>query len=97
MGLLDGRAAIVTGGAGNLGSCICRLFAAQGARIVINDVNAEKGKALADELGTVFDPTDGSTFAGGRAGRTGRRRVRHRRRTRAAGRPDPVDPAGRCV
>ncbi len=67
MGLLDGRVAIVTGGAGNLGSHVCRLFAAEGAGLVINDVNADKGKALADELGAVFDPTDGSTFAGGRA------------------------------
>jgi NAD(P)-dependent dehydrogenase (short-subunit alcohol dehydrogenase family) len=67
MGLLDGRVAIVTGGAGNLGSYVCRLFAAQGARVLINDVNADKGKALADEIGAVFDPTDGSAFAGGRA------------------------------
>jgi NAD(P)-dependent dehydrogenase (short-subunit alcohol dehydrogenase family) len=29
-GLLDGRVAIVTGGAGNLGAHVCRLFAAQG-------------------------------------------------------------------
>ena len=67
MGVLDSRVAIVTGGAGNLGSYISRLFVAQGASVVINDVNVEKGKALADELGAVFDPTDGSTFAGGRA------------------------------
>jgi NAD(P)-dependent dehydrogenase (short-subunit alcohol dehydrogenase family) len=66
MGVLDSRVAIVTGGAGNLGSYISRLFVAQGASVVINDVNIEKGKALADELGAIFDPTDGSTFAGGR-------------------------------
>jgi 3alpha(or 20beta)-hydroxysteroid dehydrogenase len=49
-GLLDGRVAIVTGGAGNLGAHISRLFVAQGASVVVNDVNAAKGKALADEL-----------------------------------------------
>jgi NAD(P)-dependent dehydrogenase (short-subunit alcohol dehydrogenase family) len=37
MGLLDGRVAIVTGGAGNLGAHISRLLAAQGAGVVIND------------------------------------------------------------
>ena len=45
MGVLDSRVAIVTGGAGNLGSYVCRLFVAQGASVVINDVNAEKVQA----------------------------------------------------
>ena len=66
MGLLEGRVSIVTGGAGNLGAHISRLFAAEGARVVINDVNVDKGRALAAELGAVFDATDVSTFAGGR-------------------------------
>ena len=66
MGLLEGRVSIVTGGAGNLGAHISRLFAAEGASVVINDVNVDKGRALADELGAVFDATDVSTFAGGR-------------------------------
>lgn len=35
--------------------------------MVINDISADKGAALADELGVVFDSTDVSTFAGGRA------------------------------
>ena len=66
MGLLEGRVSIVTGGAGNLGAHISRLFAAEGASVVINDVNVDKGRALADELGAVFDATDVSTFTGGR-------------------------------
>jgi NAD(P)-dependent dehydrogenase (short-subunit alcohol dehydrogenase family) len=59
--------AIVTGGAGNLGSYISRLFVAQGASVVINDVNAEKGKALADEWARCSTrPTDRRSRADGR-------------------------------
>lgn len=72
MGLLEGRVAIVTGGAGNLGAHVSRLCAAEGAAVVVNDVNAAKGGALADEITAaggraVFDDTDVGTFAGGRA------------------------------
>jgi NAD(P)-dependent dehydrogenase (short-subunit alcohol dehydrogenase family) len=67
MGSLQDRVAIITGGAGNLGAHTARLFVAEGARVVINDINADKGMALAEELGAVFDSTDVSTFAGGRA------------------------------
>ncbi len=71
-GLLDGRVAIVTGAAGNLGAHISRLCAAQGAALVINDVNARQGERLLAEIHSaggraVFDPTDVTSFAGGRA------------------------------
>jgi NAD(P)-dependent dehydrogenase (short-subunit alcohol dehydrogenase family) len=56
VGLLDGSGAIVTAGAGNLGAHICRLFAAEGARVEINDVNTERTRAPAHEMGAVFDP-----------------------------------------
>ena len=39
MGLLDGKVAVVTGGAGGIGGAISRSFAAQGARVVVNDVD----------------------------------------------------------
>ena len=70
--MLESRVAIVTGGAGMVGSHISRLLASEGASVVISDVNAESGKALAQEIGSaggqaVFESTDVSTFAGGKS------------------------------
>ena len=59
-GRLEGRVAVVTGGASGLGEATVRLFAAQGARVVVADLQADRGKALADELGAaaLFSRTD---------------------------------------
>jgi len=46
--------AVITGGASGLGEATARALAAGGAKIVIFDLNAERGEALADELGGVF-------------------------------------------
>jgi glucose 1-dehydrogenase len=48
---LNDKVAIVTGGASGIGKAIVERFAADGARIVIADVNSEKGQALAASLG----------------------------------------------
>lgn len=48
---LKGRVAIVTGGASGFGEGIVRRFAAEGARVVIADLNIAAAKALAAELG----------------------------------------------
>lgn len=48
MGRLEGKTAIVTGGAKGLGAVYCRALAAEGARVVIADV--ADGAALADEI-----------------------------------------------
>lgn len=51
MGLLNNKKAIITGGASGIGEQAVRLFVEHGARVVIADMNAERGQALASELG----------------------------------------------
>ncbi len=53
MAQLQGKVAIVTGGAAGFGEAIVRLFVAEGARVVIADLAVDKGQALARELGAV--------------------------------------------
>lgn len=57
---LQGNVAIVTGGASGLGEGCVRRFARQGAKVVIADRDAERGAALASELGDAvrFAQTD---------------------------------------
>ncbi len=50
--------AVVTGGASGLGEATARVLAAQGVRVALFDLNAEKGEALARELGGVFCRVD---------------------------------------
>ncbi|MEU3712799.1 SDR family NAD(P)-dependent oxidoreductase [Streptomyces catenulae] len=51
MGKLDGRVVVITGAARGQGEQEARLFASEGARVVIGDVLDESGAALAEELG----------------------------------------------
>ncbi|MEC4015334.1 SDR family NAD(P)-dependent oxidoreductase [Streptomyces sp. H27-D2] len=51
MGKLDGRVVVITGAARGQGEQEARLFAAEGARVVLGDVLDEQGAALAEELG----------------------------------------------
>ena len=48
---LAGKTAIVTGGASGFGAGIVRAFAAEGARVMIADLNGDGATALAEELG----------------------------------------------
>jgi len=58
---LDGRRALVTGGASGIGEQICRVFSAAGASVVIADVDRDRANSLARELPAsevrVFDVT----------------------------------------
>src|SRR5438094_333685 len=51
MGRLDGKVAIVTGGASGIGAATARRFVAGGARVVIADLNEEAGEGVARALG----------------------------------------------
>lgn len=73
--LLDSSiAAVVTGGASGLGEATARKLAASGVKVAIFDLNADKGEALAREIGGVFCKTNvtledsvGAAFAAARA------------------------------
>ncbi len=55
---LNGTSSIVTGGASGLGESTARLLASRGARVVVVDMNAEKGEAVAKDIGGVFAQAD---------------------------------------
>jgi NAD(P)-dependent dehydrogenase (short-subunit alcohol dehydrogenase family) len=57
---LDGRTAVVTGGATLIGRAVARGLHAAGANVAVADVDEEGGRALAEELGerVLFEPTD---------------------------------------
>lgn len=47
---LEGKVALLSGGAGGIGAAEARLFAQEGAAVVIGDLNEGQGKTLADEI-----------------------------------------------
>ena len=58
MGLLDGDTALVTGAASGIGRGIAKALATEGARLVLSDIAADAGQALARELGAAFVQAD---------------------------------------
>ena len=64
---ISGKVFIVTGGASGLGEGTARLLAAKGGKIVIADMQAEKGEAVAQEIGGAFVKCDVTSEADGQA------------------------------
>ena len=60
---LNGTSAIVSGGASGLGEATARVLAAAGATVLVADLNEERGKQIADEIGGQFARTDVSDEA----------------------------------
>ena len=56
MGILDGKAAIVTGGGRGIGRGHCLHLAEQGASVIVNDIDLEEARKVAAEIARVSLP-----------------------------------------
>jgi NAD(P)-dependent dehydrogenase (short-subunit alcohol dehydrogenase family) len=66
MGLLDGKVALITGAGGGLGEAYARLFAREGAAVVVNDLGGPRDGSGAD-VSMAQKVVDGIKAEGGRA------------------------------
>ena len=55
---------VVTGAGGGIGAALARRFATEGARVVVNDLDADKARAVAGEIGGIAVPGDASAVVG---------------------------------
>ncbi|MFR9792048.1 SDR family oxidoreductase [Streptomyces sp. MB22_4] len=55
---------VVTGAGGGIGAALARRFAEAGARVVVNDLDGPKAKAVAEEIGGIAVPGDASAIVG---------------------------------
>ncbi|WP_216590327.1 SDR family oxidoreductase [Streptomyces brasiliscabiei] len=62
VGAVQGAGVVVTGAGGGIGAALARRFAAAGARVVVNDLDADRAKAVADEIGGIAVSGDASAI-----------------------------------
>ncbi len=60
METMRGAGVVVTGAGGGIGAALARGFAARGARVVVNDIDADKARAVAAEIDGTAVPGDAS-------------------------------------
>ncbi|GAA2633008.1 SDR family NAD(P)-dependent oxidoreductase [Actinomadura fulvescens] len=74
---MDGKVALITGGSKGIGAAVARRLAGEGARVVLADVDEERGAALAKELDGAFvrcdvrEPADSEAAVAAATGRFG--------------------------
>ncbi|GCB50700.1 SDR family oxidoreductase [Streptomyces sp. NL15-2K] len=59
---VQGAGVVVTGAGGGIGAALARRFAGEGARVVVNDLDAGRARAVAEEIGGIAVPGDASAI-----------------------------------